>query len=67
VTVILAVQHAGVNIDDGYNNGNSRYNKIHDCEFYGGADYDRAFLMNAILQSGWMFVITSFTGTMCTT
>ena len=40
--------HAGVNIDDGYNNGNSRYNKIHDCEFYGGADYDRAFLMNAI-------------------
>ena len=40
--------HAGVNLDDGDGNGvYCQYNKIHDCEFYGGGDYDRAFLMNS--------------------
>ena len=41
-------RHSGVNIDDGDNVANAQYNKIHDCEFVGGTDYDRAFLMNAI-------------------
>ncbi|HEX9006668.1 MAG TPA: hypothetical protein VF889_05205, partial [Bacteroidota bacterium] len=43
-----ACRHAGVNMDDGDNVANAQYNKIHDCEFAGGTDYDRAFLMNAI-------------------
>ncbi len=43
--------HGGFEISGENNNGNiweSNYNWIHDCELWGGGDYDRAFLLNAI-------------------
>ncbi len=43
--------HAGVEISGQLSGGSifqSRYNKIHDCEFWGGTEYDRALIMNGI-------------------
>ncbi len=43
--------HSGIDIDGRTSeNRYSSNNWIHDCEFWGGGDYDRALLMNAIEQ-----------------